>query len=359
MKILYICDSDPKPASGVAVKIASQVAAWQKMGIEVDLLSYESLRLFDLHMQPKSTPFSFSLPAGRAWFFQRQIVASYRLMRMTRNMDYDFCYCRYLLFMPFLPVALKRAARRLVFEINSDEDKEWRVTNRLLWAYNKLGRRAVLPLADGLVCVTPELASSYDSWHKSTATIANGISCADYPFVEDTGNKTPQVYFVCSSEQRWQGLDKITHLAGLMPNIIFHVIGVHRRNKSNLVFHGRPPEFEVTELLKGADLAFSTLALHRKNLDQACPLKSRQYLAMGIPMVYAYVDPDLPADAPFALRIENTEDNYVKEMDSISTFIDRVFKNTAMRRKARCHTEENLDAGIKEKQRLGFLRELG
>jgi hypothetical protein len=342
----------------VAVKIVSQIDAWQKMGAKVDLLSYESLKFFDLNMQSTPTPFSFCLPGGRAWFFQRQLLASYRLMRMARNMNYDLCYCRYLIYMPFLPSALKRAARRLVFEINSDENKEWRATNRLLWVYNKFGRRSIISMADGLVCVTPELADSYQHWNKPLVSIGNGIRSSDYPFIKDTGNESPQVYFVCSSDQRWQGLDKIKSLAEAMPFFTFHIIGVNGKDNLNLVFHGRPPEAGVTELLKRADLAFSTLALHRKDLGQACPLKSRQYLAMGIPMIYAYIDPDLPDNAQFALHIENTEQNYVKEKDSIFAFVNEAFRNGSMRHRARRHAIEFLDSEIKEKQRMNFLKGL-
>ena len=358
MKILYICESDPKPASGVTGKIATQVAAWRKLGAQVDLLSYESLKYFDAGMQPHRTAYSFCLPPGPTWFFQRQMVASYRLWRLARTLDYDICYCRYLIYTPFLLPALSRAGRRLVFEINSDENKEWATTSRLLWGYNKLGRRTVLSATDGLVCVTPELAESYRTWTKSLVTVANGVCTSDYPFIEATGNKQLRVYFICSSGQKWQGIDKVKRLARLLPAISFHIIGVQAPDGPNLSFYGQLPETKVTGLLCQADAALSTLALHRKNLRQGCPLKSRQYLAMGIPMVYAYEDPDLPANAPFALRIRNTADNIDKELEAIADFFLQSFGNAAIRRQARRHAEDFLDVRIKEQDRLSFFQQL-
>ena len=62
-------------------------------------------------------------------------------------------------------------------------------------------------------------------------------------------------------------------------------------------------------ILASSDVALGTLALHRKGMSEAAPLKVREYLLRGIPVVIGYDDPDL-ADRPwFVLQLPNTESN--------------------------------------------------
>jgi glycosyltransferase involved in cell wall biosynthesis len=52
-----------------------------------------------------------------------------------------------------------------------------------------------------------------------------------------------------------------------------------------------------------ANIAVSAIGGHRKGLFVASPLKSREALAMGLPIIYSYEDPDLPANLSFAHRV--------------------------------------------------------
>jgi hypothetical protein len=52
-------------------------------------------------------------------------------------------------------------------------------------------------------------------------------------------------------------------------------------------------------------VAFGPLALYRKGLDEASPLKVREYLACGLASVIAHRDSDFSADVPFLLQLPN------------------------------------------------------
>ena len=82
-----------------------------------------------------------------------------------------------------------------------------------------------------------------------------------------------------------------------------HIIGNisassdHRDDR--IVFHGVRDEQYIEEIASECDVGLSSFALFRKNMSEACPLKVRQYLAMGIPVYSGHVDSGLPPDFPY------------------------------------------------------------
>lgn len=68
---------------------------------------------------------------------------------------------------------------------------------------------------------------------------------------------------------------------------------------------------------ESANIAISAIGAHRKNLFVASPLKSREALAMGLPIVYSYSDPDFPDDLPFTCQIaaDDTAANIAEIVD--------------------------------------------
>jgi hypothetical protein len=125
------------------------------------------------------------------------------------------------------------------------------------------------------------------------------------------------------------------------------MITLARNLPENLTLHGYLSTRQYQDVLAGADVAISSLALHRVQLEEASPLKSRECLAFGLPLVVAYADTDLDGvDCDFLLKIPNKEDNIQTHAQSISDFAyrmqgrraDRAFlKNTSTRIKKKQH----------------------
>jgi len=60
-------------------------------------------------------------------------------------------------------------------------------------------------------------------------------------------------------------------------------------------------------------------------MEEACPLKTRECLAYGLPMVLPYADTDLKyLDADFLLKIPNKEDNIQSHGQAIHDFAYRM-----------------------------------
>ena len=89
-------------------------------------------------------------------------------------------------------------------------------------------------------------------------------------------------------------------------------------------WHGRLPREAALRLLDRADVGLGTLALHRKGMAEASALKMREYLAVGLPVIYGNEDRDVDPLEPWVLRLPNTESNVDDGLDEIDRFTDKV-----------------------------------
>ena len=106
--------------------------------------------------------------------------------------------------------------------------------------------------------------------------------------------------------------------------------------------------------MASCDLAISTLALHRKDMQEACSLKTRECLAYGLPLVLPYRDSDLERlDCDFLLKIPNKEDNIHTHGQAIHDFAYRM-----RGRRAERAAIASIDQVAKEKARIRFFEEI-
>jgi hypothetical protein len=109
---------------------------------------------------------------------------------------------------------------------------------------------------------------------------------------------------------------------------------------------------ECDRILAQADAAVGTLALHRAGLNEASPLKVRDYASRGIPCILPFRDTDLDSlDSDLILRIPNNEDNVRTQAAEIHDFLLRM-QGKRIPRELIC---DRIDSRIKEQQRLEFM----
>ena len=347
MKIAYLCYWNLRSGDGVADKIESQVARWRAAGHEVEVFYLTSNQA------------SAADKPGREFAFQglaARVGATRRITAAVRAWRPALIYLRYDLFFPPLHGALGDA--RVIAELNSNVQAELKARSSPAAWYERRQRRRLLSRLDGLVAVTHELAEEIVRDHPAlrSVVIANGIELgpAEEAGARDPG--APRLVYLGEAVY-WQGIDKVDALADAYPKWQFDLIGpaAGTSPRENVTCHGYLDAADYAPLLRAADVALGTLALHRKQMDEACPLKVRRYLAYGLPVILGYRDTDLDAvDAWWLLQLPNTESNVSSSLAEIESFVDEV----RGRRVPRDEVESLISTEAKEATRLAFFEEV-
>lgn len=356
MRIAYVSLHWPRLRnSGVGKKIHSQVTTWRRMGHEVRLFMHTH------NHEPVSdlidASFHFYSSSGKLSAEFSRIDAMRRMLRDVRDYSPDIIYLRYGIYV--YPAHLLMKIAPVVEEINTNDLTQHEGLGRVHSLYNRFTRGIFLHQVRGLISVSQELADSpaFAVYRKPVKVIANGIGLKDFPALPPAQNTIPRLVFIGNPGNNWHGIDKLIALARLVPDIIVDIIGYDELPgfaplPENVILHGYLSVEQYKNILARADVAISSLALHRIQLEEASPLKSRECLAFGLPLVVAYKDTDLDGlGCDFVLKIPNTEGNIQTHASAIREFAYRM-RNVRVPQEAL----QVLDQDIKEMERLSFFQ---
>lgn len=150
-----------------------------------------------------------------------------------------------------------------------------------------------------------------------TLKISNAVSMAriDYACNHISENKKRESdeikFIVVASMEHWHGYDRL--LVGLSnyitntDNVKIHIdlIGEGRELdklkdlayklaiNDNITFHGHKEGDSLNNLLLSADIGIDSLGRHRAGNNQNNSLKSKEYLAFGLPIIKSHIDPSI------------------------------------------------------------------
>ena len=132
---------------------------------------------------------------------------------------------------------------------------------------------------------------------KPSLLYPNGIMYSNQT-VADKRTEMPELIFLASFFKPWHGLDLL--LAAMQKNhdkFILHLVGdVSLGDKAlahqdkRVVLHGRKSHQEIQNIAAACWIGISSFGLFRQNMKEACTLKVREYLMMGLPVYAGYQD---------------------------------------------------------------------
>jgi glycosyltransferase involved in cell wall biosynthesis len=358
MKLCYYTIGGFSLTSGIYQKMFATVECWREFGHDT-VLSIGARAETAAHADFQNRVVSSK--DLLFWTWKSAIIRPIAEMRTALRIAKwapDVVYLRNGHFSPGI-IPLLRAAP-IVVELNTNDDVERRSFGPLHYAYFQLSCRYVYPNAAGFVAVTREIANleRFAKSGKEVRVIANGIDFRRSKTLPVSSEVFPALVMLACGQFSWHGIDKLAVLARRFPKWRIEVIGDFDVPDSfdsinNIILHGflRKAEYEI--VLQRAHVGIGSLALHRKQINEACPLKSREYLACGLPVIAGYEDTDFPGGADFLLQIGNYEENVAESLDKIEAFVLRW-----MHRRVERSQVHIIDLVEKEKTRLRFMREL-
>jgi len=343
--------------SGVGKKLHRQVRAWQESGHETRLFMHTSWYEPTTSLVPaKVIPYD---SIGKIRTELNRITAAKKLVQAVEDYRPDVVYLR--LAMYVYPIHQLAGIAPLIGEANTNDLNQHEGLGKIFAHYNRLTRGFLLSRLHGLVTVSQELAEApaFTVFHKPTRVIANGIDLENFEPLSAPSNTIPRLAFIGNPGYPWHGVDKLVTLARLVSDVQLDIIGYDSLPEfeplpENLHLHGYLSAEEYNSILGGADAAISSLGLHRIDLEEASPLKSREYLALGLPLVLAYIDTDLhDVDVEFLLKIPNKEDNIQTHAQAIRDFAYRMRGWRVDR-----NLITSIDQVAKEAERIRFFEEI-
>src|SRR3990172_166608 len=290
MKIAYVTLHHPHTyGAGVGKKILRTMNAWRTAGHGAKLFMHTP------HFEPAQ-----ELIPGEVYRFQKgkglraeldRIRAARDVVTAIRGYAPDIIYLRYGLYV--FPVHHLPQIAPVIEELNTNDIIEQMTKGAVYGFYNILTRGLVMRRVKGMVAISNEMAGdpAFTKYGKPIAIIANGIDLENFQPFPPPSNKIPRIVFMGSPSpgQNFHGIDKLIHLGQLCNDIRIDIIGYDRPSNYeiplNVIFHGYLSKADYESLLAAADVGIASLALHRVGLQEGSPLKSREYLAYGLPAI--------------------------------------------------------------------------
>ncbi len=306
---------------GVGKKIKSQTGIWREHGHEVSIFSLTPAEI----PFPQEQQFLFD---ARVNVLKREINRTIAMKRMIASIQQykpDIIYLRYGLYSYPLHHIFKIAP--VVLETNSNDKEEYASRGKFFYWINRLTRNLTFASVSGIIPPTHELTSAFPAkYNKPHVVISNGIDLSSAELLPPTKNISPVITLVASAGMDWHGVDKLIRFAETYPDIAINIVGYSENDveipvPANVRLHGFLNRAQLREIYLTTDVACGTLALHRKNMEEACTLKVREYLAYGVPVILAYRDTDLSeVRLDTILQIPNHENNVIENREKIHTF---------------------------------------
>lgn len=323
MKGLYISvvDRESKRFGGVYKKIQSQVGAFQNLDVSMDYIGMKGNAIEFVNTIDK-----VNLERAKHYIFFRRILKRYSEL----NNKYDFIYVRYSFANPYMTLLIRKFSRantKVFVEIPtypySDEIKKTTKNkvllkvDRLLWKLNK-------NWIDRLV-LTNDIK---DLFGIKAVNIFNGINIKDISIgIEGALNNSINMIGV-ANVSRWHGYDRlIKGIADYYKNndcnkylVNFYIVGEgpEKNNLEELTtnlnvskyvkFLGAKFGEELEKIYEDMHIGVSSLALFRAGGGHD-PIKSKEYVAKGMPVIIGYEDKALPSELPFVFNVDSDDSN--------------------------------------------------
>ncbi|MFC1399547.1 hypothetical protein [Acinetobacter lactucae] len=237
-----------------------------------------------------------------SWFEYRK---SYYSWLKSKENDVDYYILRYTTY-DFLQYLFIKNAKKPVYLVHHtkelDELCSLGFKGKILSILDRFFGNRAINASSGIIGVTDEIVEyeklRIKNLNKKNFIYPNGIKFRKFDFKDRRGNDVPEFLFVASYFYDWHGLDLlIKAVKESNQNIIIHIIGkvsdIDYRNMlidERFKYHGALTHEQILIIAEQCWLGLGSFALYRKNMKQACTLKVREYLSMGLPTYSGYED---------------------------------------------------------------------
>lgn len=355
MKIAYLSSHPLNFNDGVVKKIVNQIDSWKNYGCEVIAFStsknnscsiIENVKIYKVKSQ-----------------FLNLFKLNKKLIDDINDFNPDIVYVRYDLWsMTYEKISRKY---KCIIEVQTNDIEEYfaifksqkTLKSIFIYFFFKISRAFFFKKSYAIVTVTRELSmlNQYTKFKKPIKFFSNAIDFKKINIVKVSNNaQKTSLFFMGTPRNLWHGVDLLKKIAFQLPCYDFHIVGYDGKSTDNCFYHGYLKQHEYIEILKKCHICIGSLGLKRINMREGSPLKVREYLAMGYPVIINYKETaflDLNKDFIFDIDDRDILSNSLK--NDLIDFIENN-KNRVVRR----IEISEISSELVELKRLNFFKSI-
>ena len=317
IRIAYTLVCYDATKSGVYRKISDQVAAWKTLGHSVQLFVITDKE--SLVEWQKIDPFVIAFyDAG----FARNLINRVRIVQLATKSSPSVIYVR-----DSFPMWLRKSSVPIVLEIQSLVGPELRLRSKSRYLIFKTLVKSIYSRVSGAIYVTHELLQKNEfriGPMVPKIAIGNGVNLSLVKTLPTRLDVKPALFFIGSPNQKWHGIEELVEFATLNPDIQLEIVGdVAESTAPNITFHGVLSANEYRTVAAKCVAGVGTLNLSAKRMTEASPLKVREYLALGLPVIIKYKDADLDSSEDYVLQLPSDGRRLSEFSAEVRLFLDK------------------------------------
>lgn len=330
MQGLYLAMLDMDALSGYTEKLFGQLKAFHDAGVDVNIISLSSGPCVILTRPNKDGPIREVLRRFKPFPFNNRIQIYIAAAKYILSTKADLIYIRHFLTDPFFItflLCIKLIRRRIIIlsEVPTypyDHIGEFNIgfISKILLLQDKIFRKLLRYFYNRIVSI----GYSGDIFRVKTISIGNGIDADYYKINNNLHNSSSRLRIIGVGHLKdYHGYDRLIEAVkrslssgNQTPPIEFHIVSpttpalirlrheVDRANiNSHIIFHGEKVGADLDKVFEQCHLAIASLAWHRVKVERHSNLKTREYMARGIPFLYAGTDDQLPEEFKYACKV--------------------------------------------------------
>lgn len=366
---IYYSSLDKNHANGVDKKVISQIELFNRLGLNCELVVFPYRHTFFSKILGR-LPFSNVDPM---WKYDKKFQnIDYLYFRRPFNMSHGM--------RRFLKMLKKNNPKaKVVLEIPTypyDGELTASKANIPLFFKDKWNRKRLNSLVDKLAIVGNSKDIS-NVWGISTIWFVNGIDLKNIQCKKEN-HKEGELHIICVStfefwhgyDRLFEGLAKYYQLPSLEIKIFLHVVGDgwQREKYESIVkdkgleeyvfFYGMLYGDELDKVYDKCELACASLGLHRIGVEVGSFLKTREYLAKGMPMLLGCKIDVLDDDYKYSYRFPANDEAI--DFNEVINFYKKVYCGNESRQEVidniRRFAENTVDLSVTMKEITNYIQ---
>jgi len=351
VRVAYLLDWKFSPASGVGKKIVDQIESWNRFGLEVTLFIN-----CPAEQEDEWAKLSFHVRTYTYTSYRSRLNARKESLQQIIDERFEIIYTRFGILSPFTIRKMKKIPT--ILELNTKGLLEYKRRSLLLYFYACVTSKIILNNAVAVCAITSEVANEATRIAGNEINykvFPNSINLKRFTIFLPQKNERPKLVFVGTPGLVWHGIDRLIELARSLFEFDFYIIGPKQilDRPSNVKFIGELYDDDLNNFLSSMDIAISSLALDRNQMTEGSPIKTRLYLALGLPVIIGYTDAGIGSSSKYIFKIAPNEWPLNQErVDDLRNFVKK-FKGRRVSHKDLF----SIDSDSIEKMRADFIIE--